>query len=193
MFKSLYDWTLKLAAHRHAERSLAVIAFAESSFFPIPPDVMIVPMILARRDQAYRIAAIATLFSVLGGILGYGIGYFLYDSVGHWLMRVYGMTDGIEQFRDWYARWGAAIILVKGMTPIPFKLVTIASGFAGFNFPIFLAAAIVTRGARFFLVAFLLKRFGEPVQKFIEKRINLVGIAVLVAIIGGFAIASLVH
>jgi membrane protein YqaA with SNARE-associated domain len=193
MFKSLYDWTLKLAAHRHAERSLAAIAFAESSFFPIPPDVMIVPMILARRDKAYRIAAIATLFSVLGGILGYAIGYFLYDSVGHWLMRVYGMTDGIAQFREWYAHWGAAIILVKGMTPIPFKLVTIASGFAGFNFPIFVAAAIVTRGARFFLVAFLLRRFGEPVQKFIEKRINLVGIAVLVAIIGGFAVASLVH
>jgi membrane protein YqaA with SNARE-associated domain len=193
MFKSLYDWTLRLAAHRHAERSLAAIAFAESSFFPIPPDVMIVPMILARRDQAYRIAAICTIFSVIGGMVGYGIGYFLYDSLGQWLMRVYGMTEGIEQFRAWYARWGAAIILVKGMTPIPFKLVTIASGFAAFNFPLFVITATITRSARFFLVAWLLKRFGEPVQKFIEKRINLVGIAVIVLIIGGFALASLVH
>jgi membrane protein YqaA with SNARE-associated domain len=134
MFRGLYDWTLRLAGHRHAIRSMGLISFAESSFFPDPPDVMIVPMILARRDQAYLIAAICTVTSVAGGALGYAIGYFLYDTVGQWLMNVYGMTDGIEQFRAWYDIWGAAIILVKGLTPIPFKLVTIASGFAAFNF-----------------------------------------------------------
>jgi membrane protein YqaA with SNARE-associated domain len=189
MFRRLYDWTLGLAGHRHAERSMAAIAFAESSFFPIPPDVMIVPMILARRDHAWRIATIATLASVAGGIVGYAIGYFLYDSLGQWLMRVYGMTHGIEQFRAWYDRWGAAIILIKGLTPIPFKLVTIASGFAAFSFPIFLATSVVTRGARFFLLAWGLKKFGEPVQAFIEKRINLVGTMLLALIAGGFALA----
>jgi membrane protein YqaA with SNARE-associated domain len=192
MFRPLYDWTLRLAGHRHAERSMAAIAFAESSFFPIPPDVMIVPMILADRSKAYRIATICTIASVLGGIVGYGIGYFLYDSVGQWLMRVYGMSHGIEQFRQWYAQWGAAIILIKGLTPIPFKIVTIASGFAAFNFPLFLVTSIITRGARFFIVAWLLKRFGEPVQKFIEKRINLAGFLLLAIIIGGFALAALV-
>jgi membrane protein YqaA with SNARE-associated domain len=191
MFRPIYDWTLRLAAHRHAERSMAAIAFAESSFFPIPPDVMIVPMILADRSKAYRIALICTISSVLGGILGYAIGYFLYDSVGQWLMRVYGMTQGIEQFRHWYAQWGAAIILIKGFTPIPFKIVTIASGFAAFNFPIFLITSIITRAARFFLVAWLLKRFGEPVQKFIEKRINLAGTLLLAIIIGGFVLAAM--
>lgn len=190
MFRPLYDWTLRLANHRHAERSMAAIAFAESSFFPIPPDVMIVPMILARRESAWRIATICTIASVAGGILGYAIGYFLYDSVGQWLMRVYGMTHGIEEFRHWYAEWGAAIILIKGLTPIPFKVVTIASGFAAFNFPLFLATSIVTRGARFFLLAWLLKRFGEPVQAFIEKRINLVGTLLLAVIAGGFALAA---
>ena len=192
MFRGLYDWTLRLAGHRHAIRSMAAISFAESSFFPIPPDVMIVPMILARRDQAYLIATVCTVSSVAGGVLGYAIGYFLYDSVGQWLMNVYGMNDGIEQFRQWYATWGAAIILVKGLTPIPFKLVTIASGFAAFNFPLFLATALVTRGARFFLIAALLKRFGAPIQEFIERRLTMVGMAFLAALAGGFALIALV-
>ena len=191
MFRALYDWTLRLAGHRRAIPALAAISFAESSFFPIPPDVMVVPMILARRDQAWLIATVCTLSSVAGAALGYAIGYFLYDSVGRWLMDFYGMRDGIEQFRHWYAQWGAAIILVKGLTPIPFKLVTIASGFAAFNFPLFLAAALVTRGARFFIIAALLKRFGEPIQHFIERRMNLVGIAFLAALAGGFAIVAL--
>jgi membrane protein YqaA with SNARE-associated domain len=192
MFRGLYDWTLRLAGHRHAIRSMAGISFAESSFFPIPPDVMIVPMILARRDQAWLIAAVCTVSSVAGGALGYAIGYFLYDTLGQWLMNFYGMSDGIEQFRAWYDKWGAAIILVKGLTPIPFKLVTIASGFAAFNFPLFLATALVTRGARFFLIAALLKRFGEPIQDFIERRLTLVGLLFLAALAGGFAVIALV-
>ena len=192
MFRGLYDWTLRLAGHRHAIRSMGMISFAESSFFPIPPDVMIVPMILARRDQAFLIAGVCTLTSVAGGALGYAIGYFLYDTVGQWLMNVYGMTDGIEQFRAWYDKWGAAIILVKGLTPIPFKLVTIASGFAAFNFPLFLLTALITRGARFFLIAALLKRYGAPIQEFIERRLTLIGLLFLAALAGGFAVVALI-
>lgn len=187
MFRALYDWTLRLAQHRHAVRSLAVVSFCESSFFPIPPDVVLVPVILQNRERAYGIAAICTVASVLGAVLGYAIGYFLYESLGQWLIRVYGMGDRIGEFQRWYADWGAAIILVKGLTPIPFKLVTIASGLAKFNFGIFLLTAAITRGFRFFLIAFLLKRYGAPVQAFIEKRLNLIGIAVLVAVVGGFA------
>ena len=191
MFRALYDWTLRMAAHRHADRTMAAVSFAESSFFPIPPDVMLVPMILARRERAYWIAGICTVASVLGGMVGYAIGMFLYDSVGQWLIRLYGMGEGIEGFRATYREWGAWIILIKGFTPIPFKLVTIASGIAAFNFPLFVLLATITRGARFFLIAFLLKRYGAPVQEFIEKRLNLVGWAVLIALVGGFAAVAL--
>jgi membrane protein YqaA with SNARE-associated domain len=192
MFQKLYDWTLRLAGHRHAMRSLALVSFAESSFFPIPPDVMVVPMIIARRDQAYRIALVCSLSSVAGAALGYAIGYFLYDSVGEWLIRVYGMADKAAEFHRFYAEWGAWIILLKGFTPIPFKLVTIVSGIAHYNFPLFILAAAVTRGARFFLIAALLRRYGAQVQAFIEKRLTLVGLATLASIIIGFAVVSLI-
>jgi membrane protein YqaA with SNARE-associated domain len=192
MFRALYDWTLRLAGHRHAIRWLAVISFAESSFFPIPPDALVVPMVLARREQAWLIATVVTVSSVLGGIAGYAIGMFLYDSVGQWLIRLYGMGEGIEAFRATYREWGAAIILIKGFTPIPFKLVTIASGIAGYSFPMFVAASAVTRGARFFLLAFLLKRYGEPMQAFIEKRLTLVGWGFLALLAAGFAVVALI-
>jgi membrane protein YqaA with SNARE-associated domain len=192
MFRALYDWTLRLAGHRHAMRWMAIISFCESSFFPIPPDVMVVPMVLARRDQAYLIATICTISSVLGGILGYAIGMFLYDSVGQWLIRIYGMGEGIEAFRETYRDWGAWIILIKGLTPIPFKLVTIASGIAAFSFPVFVAAAVATRGARFFAIAWLLKRYGAPMQAFIERRLTLVGWVFLAMLIGGFAAVALI-
>ena len=191
MFRALYDWTLRLARHRHAIRSMAIISFCESSFFPIPPDVMVVPMILARRDQAYWIAAVCTVSSVLGGMLGYAIGMFLYDSVGQWLIQFYGMGEGIEQFREQFRIWGTEIILIKGLTPIPFKLVTIASGIAGFSFPAFVAAALATRGARFFAIAWLLKRYGAPMQEFIERRLTLVGWSALALLVGGFALVAL--
>ena len=192
MFRKLYDWTLRLAGHRHAIVWLGAISFAESSFFPIPPDVLVIPMVLARRDQAWLIATVVTVTSVLGGMAGYLIGHFLYDSVGAWLMRLYGMTDDVEAFRAWFAEWGVWIVLIKGLTPIPFKLVTIASGFAGMNFPAFVLAAAVTRGARFFLIAALLKRFGEPMQAFIEKRLTLVGWLFLAALAAGFAAVMLI-
>lgn len=192
MFRALYDWTFRLAQHRHADRSLAAVSFAESSFFPIPPDVMLAPMILARRDQAYRIATICTIASVIGGAFGFAIGYFLYDSVGQWLIDFYGLHEGASEFRGWYAEWGAAIILAKGLTPIPFKLVTIASGLASFNFGLFMLTAAITRAARFFLIAWLLRRYGAPIQAFIETRLTLVGLSFLGILIIGFALLALI-
>jgi len=191
MFRALYDWTLRLAHHRHAVRSMAGVSFAESSFFPIPPDVMLVPIVLANRDRAYWIATVCTLASVLGGVLGYVIGAFLWESVGEWLARLYHLEEKMEDLRGLYAEWGSLVILIKGLTPIPFKLVTIASGVFAFNFPLFVLLAAITRAFRFFLIAFLLKRFGEPVQAFIERRLNLIGWAVLIALVGGFAAVAL--
>ncbi len=187
MFRPMYDWVLRLAHHRHALRSLGIVSFAESSFFPIPPDVMLVPMVLARREQAYLIATVCTVASVLGGIFGYAIGYYLWDSVGQWLVQLYHMEAKIETLRQGYADYGAAIILLKGLTPIPFKLVTLASGFFAFNFPLFVILATITRAARFFIIAALLRRFGEPVQAFIEKRLNLFAWGFLILLVGGFA------
>ena len=173
MFNRLYRWVLSLAESRHAPFALAAVAFAESSFFPIPPDVMLVPMSLARPDRAFRLAAWCTAASVTGGILGYGIGALLYDSVGAWLIHLYGYGDKVEAFRAAYAQWGAWIILIKGLTPIPYKIVTITSGFAGYNFGLFVVLSVITRGMRFFLLAFLLNRYGEVARHIIEKRLAL--------------------
>ena len=191
MFRALYDWTLRLAHHRHAVRSMAAVSFAESSVFPIPPDVVLVPVVLANRDRAYWIATVCTVASVLGGILGYLIGYARYDTVGQWVVSLYGMEDKLSDLKLLYDEWGAAVILIKGLTPIPFKLVTIASGFFVFDFPLFVLLSLITRGFRFFLIAFLLKKFGEPVQEFIERRLTLIGWAVLIALVGGFAVVAL--
>lgn len=190
MFRRIYDWTLHLANHRHANFSLAAVSFAESSFFPIPPDIMMVPMVLARREEAWKIATICTIASVIGGLFGYAIGYFLFDSLGKWVIELYGLEKGAADFQRWYADWGAAVIMAKGLTPIPFKLVTIASGLAKFNLGLFILTATVTRAARFFLLAALLRRYGAPIQGFIEKRLTLVGLGVLGVIIGGFALAA---
>jgi membrane protein YqaA with SNARE-associated domain len=152
---------------------------------------MLVPMILANRDRAYWIATVCTVASVAGGLLGYAIGAFLWDSVGQWLAQLYRLEEKMEGLRLLYDQWGSLVILVKGLTPIPFKLVTIASGVFAFNFPLFVLLAAITRGFRFFLIAFLLKRFGEPVQAFIERRLTLIGWAVLLALVGGFAAVAL--
>lgn len=192
MFRRLYNWTLRVARHRHAIPGMAAVSFAESSFFPIPPDVMLVPMVLARRDQAYLIAAVCTAASVAGGLFGYAIGYFLYDSLGVWLINLYGMHDAAAEYQAWYAEYGTWIILVKGLTPIPFKLVTIASGLAQFNLALFIAMATITRGVRFFLIAALLKRYGAPIQRFIDERLTLVSWGFLGLLVGGFALVTLV-
>jgi membrane protein YqaA with SNARE-associated domain len=186
MFRKTYDWMMRAAAHRHAIRTLAVISFAESSFFPMPPDVMLIPMVLARRDLAWRIAAVAAGASILGGCLGYAIGYFLWESVGQSVADFYHIRARIEEFSAEFRGYAAPIILVQGMTPIPFKLVAIAAGLAHVNFALFVACASVTRSARFFVVAGLIHRYGAPMQAFIEKRMALVGwiaLAVIAAVV----------
>jgi membrane protein YqaA with SNARE-associated domain len=184
LLRRMYDWCIDAAHKPHAMWTLGIISFAESSFFPVPPDVMLIPMSLARPARAYVMAAWCTVASVTGGILGYAIGALLYDSVGAWLIHLYGYGDKVEAFRAAYAQWGAWIILLKGLTPIPFKIVTITSGFAGYNFALFVLFSIITRGGRFFLLAFLLHRYGEQAREILEKRLGMwvsIGAAVLIA------------
>lgn len=186
MLHRLYQRVLALSASRHAPWWLAGIAFAEASFFPIPPDVLLIPMALARPDRAWRLATVCTLGSVAGGALGYFIGYGLFDVVAIPLLHAYHYEAAFKAFQDTFATYGVAIILIKGLTPIPYKIVTIAAGAAGFNFPTFMAASLVTRGGRFFLLATLLHFFGESVRDFIERRLALVTSCVAVGIVGGF-------
>jgi membrane protein YqaA with SNARE-associated domain len=186
MLRRLYDWIIALSGSPRAMPALAAVSFAESSFFPIPPDAMIVPMVLAQPKMAWRIAAVATAASVIGGLFGYAIGYFLYETVGQWLFAIYGRQDALEWFRAQYNEYGLWVILVKGATPIPYKIVTIASGVAQFDLGIFILASIATRGARFFLLAALLRLYGEPIREFIERRLTLVTTAFVILIVGGF-------
>jgi membrane protein YqaA with SNARE-associated domain len=186
MIRSLYDWVIRLARHRHAIPAMGAVSFMESSFFPIPPDVMLVPMILANREKAFQIALVCTVCSVLGGLLGYAIGYYFFETIGEWVVRTYGLQSGLAAFRAGFDEYGTWIILIKGLTPIPYKLVTIASGAAHFDLFTFVWASILTRGARFFLVAALLWKYGEPIRAFIEKRLTLLTWLFLIALIGGF-------
>ena len=186
MIRRLYDWVIRLAAHPRALWALAVVSFMESSFFPIPPDVMLIPMVLANRAKAFTIAAVCTVSSVLGGLLGYAIGYYFFETMGEWVVRTYHMQAGLDAFRTGFDRYGIWIILIKGLTPIPYKLVTIASGAAHFDLLTFVWASSVTRGARFFLVSALLWKFGEPIRTFVEKRLTLLTWLFLIALVGGF-------
>ena len=191
MLKRIYDWCIGAAHKPYALWIMGAVAFAESSFFPVPPDVMLIPMSLARPERAWLYASICTATSVLGGMLGYAIGALLYDSVGHWLIQFYGLGDKVESFRASYAEWGAVIILVKGLTPIPYKLVTITSGFAGYNVGLFVLCSIVARGGRFFIAAILLNRYSEWIRVRIERHLTLwVTIGVVVLILG-FIVAYL--
>ncbi|MBK9081109.1 MAG: DedA family protein [Rhizobiales bacterium] len=190
MFKRLYHWTLSLAESPRAGTALAGVAFAESSFFPIPPDIILVPMALARPDKAMRFAAICTVSSVLGGILGYAIGALFFETVGKWLIGLYGYGDRVEDLRVFYATWGALFILIKGLTPIPYKLVTIVSGLLGYNFFLFVLLSIITRGARFFLLAGLLNKFGEPIKRALDRHFAVFMILIVVTIVFGFWLAA---
>ena len=192
MFRPLYDWIIRLAAHPRALHLLALVSFAESSFFPIPPDAMVVPMVLANRPRAMAIAAVCTVSSVLGGLAGYAIGYYLFETVGAWLIALYGLEQGAQDFQSWYAEWGIWVILIKGLTPIPYKLVTIASGAAHFNLLAFTLASIATRGVRFFAIAALLSIYGEPVRAFIEKRLDTIAWAFLILVVGGIVAVSVI-
>ncbi len=188
MLRRLYDRVIALAASRRAPVWLAIVAFAESSFFPIPPDVLLVPMALARPERAYRLALLCTVSSVVGGMLGYLIGYGLYEAVAAPLIHFYHYEAAADAFVQRFQEYGLWVILVKGLTPIPYKIVTIASGMAHFSFPLFVAASVVTRGARFFTLAALLRYFGAPARSFIEQRLTLVTTVTLVAIVFGFVV-----
>jgi membrane protein YqaA with SNARE-associated domain len=190
MFKRLYHWTLSLAESPRATWALAAIAFAESSFFPIPPDVILVPMSLARPKRAWFYAGICTIASVAGGIMGYAIGWLLWDSVGQWLINLYGYGSRMDAVKAGYDQWGWLFILVKGLTPIPFKLVTIVSGLLAYNFPLFVLLSLITRGARFFLLAGLLHKFGGPIKDLLERHFATFMIAIVVMIVGGFWLAG---
>jgi membrane protein YqaA with SNARE-associated domain len=188
MIRKLYDWALRMAASRHAVPVLGGISFMESSFFPIPPDILLIPMCIARRAQAWFYATVCTATSVIGGFLGYAIGYFLWGAIGSWIISTYGLDAKFHEFQQGFADYGWWIIIAKGATPIPFKLITIASGVAKFDLLAFAAASVISRGMRFYLVAGLLYFFGEPMRDFIEKRLTLVTTAALILLIGGFVI-----
>jgi membrane protein YqaA with SNARE-associated domain len=172
MLRRLYDWCINAAGKPHATWIMGAVSFAESSVFPIPPDTMLIPMSLARPDKAWSYATVCTLTSVGGGVLGYIIGAMLYDSIGHWLIQIYGYGDKVEAFREAYARYGTWIILFKGVTPIPYKIVTITSGFAGYNVILFVLFSFIARGMRFYLTAFLLNRYGTRARTIIEERLT---------------------
>jgi len=189
MLRRIYDWCIAAADKPYAVWIIGLVSFAESSFFPVPPDVMLIPMSLARPQRAWFYALVCTVTSVAGGVLGYAIGALLYDSVGQWLIQLYGYGDRVEDFRSKYAEYGAWIILLKGLTPIPYKIVTITSGFAGYSLPLFIVFSVIARGGRFFIVAILLNRYGLWIRTQLEKRLGLwvaIGVGLLVL---GFIIA----
>lgn len=186
MLRDVYHRTLALAGSPRAGWWLALVAFTEASCFPIPPDVLLIPMALARPERAWRLALICTIASVCGGALGYYIGYAVFNQLARPVLEFYGYGGRFAAFQAMYAEWGLWVILIKGLTPIPYKIVTIASGAAKFNFWLFMAASAVTRGARFFIVAALLHFWGERVKEFVERRLTLVTTGVAVGIVGGF-------
>lgn len=190
MIRALYDWTLSLAGHRHAMWALAVVAFVESSVFPIPPDVLMIPMIIAAPQKAFRIAGVALLASVIGGLFGYWIGAALFDTVGEPVLRFYGKDAYFDDFAARYNAWGAWAVLFAGMTPFPYKVITILSGATGLNLAVFTVASIIARGLRFFIVAGLLWKFGPPIRDFIERRLGLMFVLFLVILFGGFALVK---
>jgi membrane protein YqaA with SNARE-associated domain len=186
MMRRIYEWMMRMAADKRAPWALALVSFIESSFFPIPPDVMLIPMVLSRREKAWWYATIATVASVLGGLLGYTIGYYFYDAVGLPILRFYGREHALDTFIEFVHTYGVPAVIIKGMTPIPFKVVTIAAGVAKMDLGAFIGASIVARAMRFYLVAALLYFFGDPIRAFIERRLTLVTTVFVVLLVGGF-------
>lgn len=192
MLRKTYDWTMRLAAHPHALAWLALIACVESIFFPIPPDVMIIPMVLAAREKAWKIAAVATVASAVGGVVGYGLGYFLYEEVGRPIIDFYGYADKYAIFQGWYEEYGAWIVGAGGFTPVPYKVITIASGVVQLDFTTFMIVSVLSRGARFFIVAALLWRFGAPIRGFIEARLGLLALLFFIILFLGFIVVGVI-
>jgi membrane protein YqaA with SNARE-associated domain len=191
LVKATYDYMLNLASRRNAMYFLFAVAFIESSFFPIPPDVMLIPMVLAAPAKAWRIAGIATIASVLGGAFGYAIGVFFFDLIARPILTFYGYMHQFDVFKDYYHEWGAWIVFGAGITPFPYKVITIASGVVHLDFAVFMLASVVARGMRFYLVAWLLKKYGEPMKDYIEKNLGMLSVLFLLLLLGGFACIKL--
>jgi membrane protein YqaA with SNARE-associated domain len=189
MLRRIYDWILKLSESPRAGWALFGVSAAEASFFPIPPDVMLVPMCIAKREKAWEFAAIATAGSVIGGLFGYAIGALLYETIGHWLIHLYGGEQAMENYKHLFAEHGHWIILLKGLTPIPYKVVTIAAGVAEYSIPMFIILSIITRAARFYMVSAILYYAGPSARDFIEKQLGLVTLVFGVLVIGGLVAA----
>lgn len=192
MLRRLYNWTLSLAANRNAERVLFGISFAESSFFPIPPDVLLIPMVIARPAKWFRIALICTLASILGAIAGYLIGMFLFEQVARPILDFYGKQDSFDRVAEWYNTWGGWGVLFAAITPFPYKVLTLFSGATGLNFGIFLLVSVIGRSFRFFLIAWLLNRYGPPIRDFIEKYLGLLFTLFVILLAGGFYLVKYV-
>ncbi|KAA5604180.1 DedA family protein [Roseospira marina] len=186
MLRGLYDWAMRLAESRHALWALALISFIESSVFPIPPDLLLIPMVLARRERAWLIAGVCTLASVVGGFAGYAIGYFLFEAIGQPVLAFYGYLDRFADFQGMYNEWGAWIVAGAGVTPFPYKVITIASGVTQLDPWVFGLASVVSRGLRFFIVAALLWKWGPPMRVFIERRLGLLATLAFGLLLGGF-------
>jgi membrane protein YqaA with SNARE-associated domain len=191
MLRRLYDWTLSLASGPRAPAALGTVSFVESSIFPIPPDILLIPMVIAQRDRAWFFALLCTVTSVLGGIVGYMIGHFLFQQVAEPILAFYGYLDKVERFTEIFNAWGWWFVFIAGLTPFPYKVITIASGAAGLSLPVFLLASVISRGIRFLAVAGLLYFFGPPIRDFIEKRLGLMFTVFVVLLVGGFALIKL--
>lgn len=191
LVKATYDYMINLASRPNAMYFLFAVAFIESSFFPIPPDVMLIPMVLATPAKAWRIATVATIASVLGGAFGYAIGVFFFDLIARPILTFYGYMHQFDVFKEYYHEWGAWIVFGAGVTPFPYKVITIASGVVHLDFVVFMLASVVGRGFRFYLVAWLLKKFGEPMKDYIEKNLGMLSILFMALLIGGFACIKL--
>ncbi|MEL6267045.1 MAG: YqaA family protein [Pseudomonadota bacterium] len=190
MIRPLYDWTLAQASKPYALWMLAVISFIESSVFPIPPDIMLIPMIIAARHKAWLIAGVCTIASVAGGLAGYALGAMAYETIGLPVLEFYGKMDAFADFQRRFEEWGAWIVFGAGVTPFPYKVITIASGTVGLDLVVFTVASVLARGFRFFLVATLLYYFGPVIRRFIEERLGLVFTVGFVMLIGGFVVAK---
>ena len=191
LLRSLYNWTLKKAEHKYSSWVLSIVSFAESSFFPIPPDVLLIPMIIAKRTKAWTYAFICTLSSVFGGVIGYAIGFFLFNSIGILIVEFYHLTNSFNTFENYYKEYGILIVLGAGFTPFPFKFITIASGVFSLNIFLFIFTAFIARGFRFYLLAILLFIFGEKIKFLIDKYFNILAVLFFILLIGSFMLIKL--
>ena len=186
MLRKLSDWTLNLAAHKHALFALALLSFIESSIFPIPPDILLIPMVLAMRDRAWLVAGVCTVASVIGGMMGYGIGFFMYEQIGKPILDFYHYSLKFSEFQVTYNQWGAWAVFFAGITPFPYKVITILSGMTGLSLPVFIIASIIARGMRFFIIAALLWKYGDAIRAFIERRLGVMFFLLVVLLLVGF-------